>query len=155
MQFERSTHIAAARIKEPDAAEPRRIELWNLQTGQQICSIPGLSASMGRDNGAIAIYNDKPYRLSIVDIADCSLRITFRIDMDPLSIDITRDGGIIAAGYDALQFWDAATGAKLLEFDEPQYVTGVGFSPDGNYLATVSAAPPGGKTRVALWALNP
>jgi WD40 repeat protein len=155
MDLDRSRHIAVATIKDPYAAEHRHIELWNLQTIQQICSIPGLADAIGRDRGLIAIYNDKPYAISIFDIAECRLRNTFKIDMDPLSIDITGDGRFLAAGYDRLQFWDSESGAKLLEFDEPQYVMGVAFSRDGNYLATVSGASPGGKTRVSLWALDP
>jgi WD40 repeat protein len=155
LAVDQSRYIAVATIKDPHAPDPRQNEIWNLQTIQRMCSFPGIAEAIGREKGLIAIYNDKPCRISLFDIADCSLRNTYKIDMDPFGIDIISDGAILAVGGDTLQFWDSATGLKFLEFDKAHHVTGVAFSPDGNYLATASAAPPGGKTKVSLWMLKP
>jgi len=152
---DRARQWAVAAVLNVQAEVPEQVEVWDLPTRQRICAFPGTIAALSRENGTIAVFGDDRRRIEIWTVAGCRLLNSFRIDMKPVSADISFDGQMLALGGDGLQLWDVVTGVKLDEFDEVMSVMGVAFSPNGHHLATVSSAPPGGRTRVSLWALAP
>src|SRR5262249_37295821 len=131
-------------------AEDTEFHLWDADTGKQLRTHIGeglkvRSAAFSPDGKTLALgCLDQTVRLVNLDTEQEIRKVEGKFGVyspDGKAVATTRDNP------DRVQFWDAATGRLVEEFDAGGWVFYVPFSPDGRFLA----APAAESVPVRLW----
>ncbi|HEY9853738.1 MAG TPA: WD40 repeat domain-containing serine/threonine-protein kinase [Leptolyngbyaceae cyanobacterium] len=133
------------------------IKLWNLQTGELICSImshskPVLAVAFNPD-GKLLVSGSVANSIKLWDLSTQSLIRAFTGHSESvvsLSVDISPDGQMIASGSDdqKVKIWQLSDGKLLHTFKDSRGFNAVTFSPDGKMIAVGSS-----DNSVKLWNL--
>lgn len=133
------------------------IKLWNLQTGELICSIMGHSKPVlevaFNPDGKLLVSGSVANSIKLWDLSTQSLIRAFTGHSESvvsLSVDISPDGQMIASGSDdqKVKIWQLSDGKLLQTFKDSRGFNAVAFSPDGKIIAGGSS-----DNSVKLWDL--
>jgi len=134
---------------------PQQVILWNLDTGEQVCHIPGITAAFKQNDNMMAVLDQDMFNFGMWNISTCMLQRTIQSDSEVFSFDINPSGDILAIGGERFQLWDVSTGTKLFEVPGvTNIVREVIFSPDGYYILTAIGSNTGQKNKVMLWGIK-
>jgi eukaryotic-like serine/threonine-protein kinase len=129
------------------------VKLWDLETGRELLALRGHAESVGSvafspdglrlasgdRYGGVRLWDGTPLGEGGIDRNILVARVPARAVAD---VDLSPDGRLLATaggGDEAVELWDAATGAAVARLRGHTWSTGrVAFSPDGRLLATAS-----------------
>jgi WD40 repeat protein len=122
------------------------VKYWNVNTGEELKFFPftmeGIQHARFTKNNAILVTKHKEeIRIWNLD-GDCStLSMTIPSSID--AFDVLQSGDVVAgacreSGDHTIRFWDVNTGAKLATFHNFTSMRSLQFSPQGDYLLSIS-----------------
>ncbi|MBI5211463.1 MAG: caspase family protein [Elusimicrobia bacterium] len=123
-------------------ATPDSIKVYGLPPKEERRSIPGHSPfALSSDGKVLALTKNKEDAVVLWDVAASAPVRTFADTADSYygRVALGPDGRFLATARSkeaGVKLWDALSGERLRTLEDGQWVSGMGFSPDGRTLAT-------------------